>query len=312
MTRLWRITRWTLALAALLAAFTLPALAQDDDAADDADEAAPHPILEPAQTPLVMAHQGGDGLRPGNTMAAFEHAVELGVDVLEMDIHSTSDGVIVVIHDDTVDRTTNGEGRVQDFTFEDLQALDAGYDWPTLAEAQDIEGYPFRGQGITIPALEEVLAAFPDMPMNIEIKQREPSIVIPLCELLNEYDMQDQVLIASFHPETVEEFREDCPDIPTSGYEDEILRFFLMTSSGRGDDYETTATAFQVPEYQGNLQVITPEFVASAASIGVQVHVWTPNTADDLQRMIDAEVDGIITDYPDVLLDLLDRSAEAE
>lgn len=259
---------------------------------------------------LVMAHGGGQGLRPDNTMSAFEHAVEIGVDVLEMDIHSTSDGVMVVIHDDTIDRTTDGSGFIQDFTFEEIQAFDAGYYWTPEGHIQDADEYPFRGQGITIPALEELFQAFPDMRMNIEIKQQEPSIVEPFCEMLREYEMTDKVLMASFHGDVIEDFRETCPEVLTSGYEEEILRFYLLTQTGRGDEYEATAAAFQVPEFQGNLQVITPEFVAAAEAVGVDVHVWTINEVEDLERMIAAGVHGIITDYPDVLMELLGRETE--
>lgn len=265
-----------------------------------------HPFFEHDGI-LVMAHQGGDGLRPGNTLAAFRHAAELGADVLEMDIHSTSDGVLVVIHDDTVDRTTDGSGRVQDFTFVQLQELDAGYHWPTLSEGQDSEGHPYRGQGIAIPALEEVFQEFPDYRMNIEIKQREPSIVQALCDLIAEYDMQEQVLVASFHPETITEFREACPEIPTSGVEPEIRLFFGLNTVGLYALYQPTAYAFQVPEYSGGLHVVTENFVRGAQAHNVQVHPWTLNTREDMQRMIDLGVDGIITDYPDVLLELLGR-----
>lgn len=251
---------------------------------------------------LVMAHRGGMALRPENTMAAFEHAVEIGVDVLEIDVYATSDDVIVTIHDSTVDRTTDGEGAVLDFTFEELQALDAGHNF------EDENGeFPYRGQGVTIPALEEIFQAFPDMLMNIEIKQREPSIVEDFCDLLNEYDMGDNVLIASFHEETIVEFRETCPGIPTSSVESEIQRFVLANALGNTDNYEPVSSAFQVPEFFGDLHVVTEEFVTGAQSLGIDVHVWTVNEEEQMQRMIDLGVDGIITDYPNVLLELLGR-----
>ena len=104
------------------------------------------------QRPLVMAHQGGKGLRPENTLSAFEHAVALGVDVLEMDIHTTADGAPVVMHDETVDDTTDGTGPLLSFTSAELKELDAGYDWTP----DDGQTFPYRGQGITVPTLEEV------------------------------------------------------------------------------------------------------------------------------------------------------------
>jgi len=269
-----------------------------------------HPFFARGEddTILVIAHQGGDGLRPSNTMAAFDHAMELGVDVLEMDIHSTADGVLVTIHDDTVDRTTDGTGRVQDFTFEELQELDAAYNWPTLPEAQEqIEGTPYRGEGITIPALEEIFQAYPEMRMNIEIKQQEPSIVEPFCDMLREYEMTDQVLVASFHAETINEFRETCPEVPTSGVEGEITVFFALNTIAIDGAYLPSAYAFQVPEYSGDLHVVTADFVRGAAEHNIEVHPWTINTREDLERILETGVQGIITDYPDILLEILGR-----
>ncbi len=253
---------------------------------------------------LVIAHRGGAGLRPENTLAAFQHAVELGVDVLEMDIHSTSDGVLVTIHDATVDRTTNGTGQVQDLTFTALQELDAGYSW-TVDDAQ--ADHPYRGQGITIPALEEIFQTFPSIPMNIEIKQLEPSIAQPFCDLIRQYEMVDQVLVASFHPQALNEFREACPEVATSGVENDIRVFYILNTIKLGAVYQPVAHAFQVPEYSGGLHVVTPGFVSGAHRHNVEVHVWTVNEVEQMERMIEAGVDGIITNYPDRLLELVGR-----
>jgi glycerophosphoryl diester phosphodiesterase len=265
-----------------------------------------HPFFSD-QGVLVIAHQGGDGLRPSNTMASFQNAVDLGVDVLEMDIHSTSDNVLVTIHDATVDRTTDGTGRVHDFTFAELQQLDAGYDWPTLEEEADNTDRPFRGQRIVIPALEEVFQTFPDMRMNIEIKQQEPSIAAPFCALLREYGMTDQVLVASFSQTAITEFRQACTEVPTSAVESEVRLFFVLNTIGLSAAYQPTIFAFQVPEYSAGLQVVTHSFVRNAQQHNIHVHPWTINDTESMQRMIDAGVNGIITDYPDLLLELLGR-----
>jgi glycerophosphoryl diester phosphodiesterase len=252
---------------------------------------------------MVIAHQGGEELRPSNTMVAFEHAVALGVDVLEMDIHASQDGVLVVMHDDTVDRTTDGNGRLQDLTLAQIKQLDAGYYWTD----DDGQSYPYRGQGITVPTLEELFIAFPDMRMNIEIKQKSPSIVQPLCDLLRQYNMPDKVLIPSFHPETMTEFRDKCPGVATSMTEPEIRRFFALNTVFLGSLFGPPGEAFQVPEYSGDLHVVTPRFVRGAHGQNVAVHVWTVDDPADMQRLIDAGVDGIITDRPDLLLELLGR-----
>lgn len=266
-----------------------------------------HPFFAQDEV-MVIAHQGGNLLRPDNTMMAFAHAVELGVDVLEMDIHSTADGEIVVIHDDTVDRTTNGNGRVNDLTLAEIQTLDAAYNW----RVDDGQTYPYRGQGVVIPTLESVFQAFPDMPMNVEIKQERPSLAQPFCDLLREYDKTEQVLAASFHRRAIEEFRAACPDVATSMVEDEIRTFFTLQLFFLGGLFRPPAEAFQVPEYYtlpvvGEVQVITPRFVRQAQRQNINVHVWTVNEREEMERILATGVDGIITDRPDILLDVLGR-----
>lgn len=252
----------------------------------------------------VVAHQGGNHLRPDNTMLAFEHAVELGVDALEMDVHSTADGVLVVIHDETVDRTTNGSGAVKDMTFAELRELDAAYNWP---HHENSDEHPYRGRGIRIPSLEEVLRRFPDMPMTIEIKQADPPVVDRFGELLQRYDREQNTIVASFHPQVMREFRARFPAFATSGVEPEIRTFYAMKTVFAGWLYPPPMEAFQVPETSGNLRVITPRFVQAAHRRGLNVQVWTVNDADSMRRVLAAGADGIITDRPDLLLEVLGR-----
>jgi glycerophosphoryl diester phosphodiesterase len=263
----------------------------------------PHPAIE-NHAWQVIAHQGGNQLRPGDTMPAFTHAVELGVDALEMDVHATSDGVLVVIHDETVDRTTEGSGLVKEMTLVELQALDAGYDWPLYEEADE---HPYRGIGVQVPTLEQVLQAFPDMPMVIEIKQSEPSIVEPFGRMLEQYDRAENTIVASFDPDVMEEFRNRFPQFATSGVEPEILRFFILNKLFLGRTFRPRMEAFQVPERQGSLTVIRPRFVRVAQSRGIAVQVWTVNEIEDMERVLSRGVDGIMTDRPDRLLQILGR-----
>lgn len=264
-----------------------------------------HPFLADTPDVLVMAHQGGEHIRPDNTMAAFEYAYELGVDVLEMDIHSTADGHLVVIHDDTVDRTTDGTGAVNSFTLAEIQQLDAAYRWPHHVE--NPTEFPYRGQGITIPTLAEVFAAFPGMLINVEIKQVEPPILEPLCDLIKEYGKEDEVLVVSFDDNTTVAFREACPGIATGATAGETRLFFGLNTAFLGAIYRPRMEAFQVPEYSGGIHVVTERFVAGAHRQNVDVHVWTVDDRDDMARFIEMGVDGIITNEPDVLLELLGR-----
>ncbi len=260
-----------------------------------------HPFFE-GDSVMVMAHQGGKGLWPENTLYAFERAVEMGVDVLEMDIHSTADGVLVVMHDDTVDDTTDAVGKIHDFTLEELKNLDAGYLW-----TEDENTYPFRGQGISVPALEEVFTAFPGALMNVEIKQKEPSIASALCEMIQSYGREELTLVASFDAATIKSFREECPDVATSVSESEGRLFYVLSRLFLTEAYSPPAESLQVPEYSGGLHVLTERSMNSAASRNMDVHVWTVNDEEDMRRMIDLGVDGIITDYPDKLLQILER-----
>ena len=283
-------------LAALAAVYAIAALC--------AQPAAEYPFFAQfEQRPLVMAHRGGRALWPENTLYAFERSAELGVDVLEMDIHTTADGVPVVMHDDTVDRTTNGSGPIHSFTLQELKGLDAGYDW----SSDDGQTFPYRGQGITVPTLEEVVTAFPDVPMNIEIKQEEPSMVASFCQSIRDHDLADQVLVASFHEETMDEFRATCPEVATSTGTSETVVLFALSRLFLEGTYGAPAEAAQVPEYRSGLHVLAPRFIDAAHNRKLEVHAWTINEEDDMQHMISLGVDGIITDYPDRLLTLLNR-----
>lgn len=176
--------------------------------------------------PLNMAHQGGAGLAPSNTIVAFRNALKVGADGLELDVHATKDGEVVVTHDDTVDRTTDGTGAVKDFTLAELKKLDAGYRFTP----DNGQTYPYRGQGITIPTLREVLAEFPDQRINIEIKQSEPPIESKVLEVIDEMGMRDMVLVVSFDDAVMKWFREMAGDIAVGATENEIRTFVIYST----------------------------------------------------------------------------------
>jgi len=269
----------------------------------------PAPVIEQfrGQGIIVLAHQGGDGERPSNTLVAFSHAVELGAHMLEMDVHTTADGEIVIIHDDTVDRTTDGTGRVNDLTLADIQALDAAYDWPTLSEHPDTGRgiHPYRGQGITIPALREVLEAFPDKPMMIEIKQETPPMGQALCDMLREYERTDNTIVASFSTVAMDDFRAVCPEVATSGVQQEVTAYFALNMVGLSAAWQPTTHSFSVPQSFSGLEVLTESFVANTRQHNVVVYPWTINSEEEMRRMIALGVDGFITDYPTLALELV-------
>ena len=260
------------------------------------------PFSEETQhRPLVMAHRGGAGLWPENTLHSFERAVDLGVDVLETEIHSTADNILVLMHDNTVDRTTNGSGPISAFTLEELQTLDAGYNW----SADGGQTFPFRGSGITVPTLEELFTALPTVHINIDIKQEKPSLLGSLCETIRTFDMVDRVMVASFSSKVLKAFRRVCPEVATSAGTGEVALFYGMNLVFLGGVYRSAFQAFQIPEYSSGLRVLTKRFVKTAHSLNLPVHVWTINETADMQRLLDLGVDGIVTDYPDRLISLL-------
>jgi glycerophosphoryl diester phosphodiesterase len=253
--------------------------------------------------PLVIAHQGGDEIWPGNTMFAFQNAVDLGVDVLEMDLHITKDGALVLMHDETVDRTTNGTGEIEAMALAELEELDAGYDW----SMDDGATFPFRGQGIIVPILEDVFAEFPHMRMTIELKKTNASMAQPFCNLIRQYGMEDKVLVASFHDERIQEFRKECPEVATSSARQETTAFVLMTKAFLGGFFTPHFYSLQVPQESGGITVMTPSFVKAAHARNLAVEPWTINDEETMRKLIEWGVDGIITDRPDLMLEVLGR-----
>jgi glycerophosphoryl diester phosphodiesterase len=266
---------------------------------------APHPFNAWAaqqKQPLVFAHQGGEGIRPSNTMVAFDHTVALGADVLDADMHITKDGVLVLMHDETVDRTTNGKGYIRDMTFAEIQQLDAAYRFSTDGG----QTFPYRGQGITVPALEELFKKYPSMRFGIEIKQTPPEVAVPFCALIRQYNMQEKVLVSSFRKANMDAFRRECPEVATSAVEDEVRMLFFAHLVGLHGLVTPAYQSLQIPERGGGFQLLTPQFIAAAHSRGLQVQPWTINDEADLRRILALGVDGINTDYPDRLLGMRD------
>jgi glycerophosphoryl diester phosphodiesterase len=271
-----------------------------------ADPIPDHPVFNNfTNTPLVIGHADdtGSGLWPGNTMPYLEGIAEIGVDMLEMDINMTKDGRIILMHDTTVDRTTNGSGAIPDLTLAEIQALEVGVNW-----SQDNgQTYPYRSQQLQVPTIDHVFERFPNYPMVIEIKQEEPSMVAPFCALIREYGMEEKVIVASFSDEVIKAFRRVCPTVATSPAGDEVRNYVLLNFAFLSDILTPNYQAFQVPVESGGITVITPRFITAAHKRNLQVQVWTINDPAEMQRLIDLNVDGIMTDRPDILLELLGR-----
>jgi glycerophosphoryl diester phosphodiesterase len=262
----------------------------------------PHPFFKKAG-PWAIAHRGGRGLWPENTLVAFENAEKLGVDVLEMDLRVTSDGVIVVIHDRRVDRTTDGTGRVDSMTFADLRKLDAGYRFSEGPEG----GFPYRGKGIVIPTFDEVLARFPAGQLNVEMKDIEPAQAVRLCTAIQGNNAVERVLVASAGHEAMSAFRDACPSVATSVTAREGFLLYALYRLRISSLYRGPATAVQMPDRLGRGPMVEPGLIHLAAEINMPVQVWTVNQETEMKRLIELGVHGIMTDFPDRLLRVLNR-----
>jgi len=257
---------------------------------------------------LNIAHGGGLLIRPAHTLLAYDQALEDGADMLELDIHETSDGVIVVMHDETVDRTTSCTGLIKEMTFAELRECDAGYNFTK----DDGKTYPYRGMGLVVPSLEEVLDKYPDTAVNIEIKQREPSIVGKLVDLVRRYEFEDKMVGASFSDEVLAELRAAAPEIATSLGQDESLDYWLKSNAEIDPDYVPPGEFLQLPvEYElgGNtVQVLHPGFVPRVEELDMYLHIWTVNDEDEMRWLIEVQgVHGIMTDDPPLLTRVIEE-----
>lgn len=253
------------------------------------------PIL--ARAPLLIAHRGGAGLAPENTLAAFQPAIERwAADMIELDVRATADGHCVVIHDPTVDRTTDGTGAVADMSLAQLRELDAGSRF-TAADGSS----PFRGRGVTIPTIEEVLEALPVTPLTIEVKTGRAQR--PLFEAVERFGARDRVIGAGMHERDRDMF--GAYGGPISASMKQVTTFYRFHSLHLARFWRLDADVVQIPEFHGASRVVTQRLIRDLHAQGVAVHVWTVNFESDMQRLLDWAVDGIISDRPDVLCRVL-------
>jgi glycerophosphoryl diester phosphodiesterase len=244
---------------------------------------------------LVYAHRGGAALRPENTIEAFDHGLRLGADGLELDVHLTRDGQIVVIHDDTLERTTDGRGAIVARTAEDLARVDAGY---RFTNGNPEDPWPFRGRGVRVPTLRDVLARYRDVPIIIELKQNVPELAHRTIDLVRLADALDRVALGSFWGAVLRAARAYEPAVRTGASSNEtrwaLYRSWVGLPLGRPRYRE-----FQVPERSGHTTVVSPQFVRHAHRAGLPVKVWTVDDPADMRRLLAWGADAIITDRPD-------------
>ncbi len=250
------------------------------------------------RSPIAIAHRGGAAVWPENTLRSFRGAIELGFRYIETDLHVTRDGLIVCFHDPTLSRTTDGAGRLKDLSFAELRTLDAGYRFTRDGGAT----HPFRGQGDVVPTLEEALALHPELMLNVEMKQRQPAMEEHLWREIERLDAFDRLLVAAEHDPLVHRFR-DLRDrwMPTSPGIRGVLRFLSSQKLGWDRFEHYPFAVLQVPPSYRGLTVVDRRFVEAAHAQGIHVHCWTIDAPEEMHRLLDMGVDGLMTDRPGVL-----------
>jgi glycerophosphoryl diester phosphodiesterase len=226
----------------------------------------------------------------------------VGAGVLELDVHTTADGTVVVIHDETVDRTTDGSGAIREMTLAEVKRLDAGYRFTPDGGRT----YPYRGEGVRIPTMEEVYREFTDVPINVEIKGKRPGIEKALWRIIEGAGAEERTLVVSEDSGTIRRFREASGRrVATASSSVELIFFWLLSRLRLSGLSKPSYQALQGPETYKGLRIVTSELIRRAHERGLRVDVWTIDYEPDMRRLLGFGVDGIMTDRPDILTRVL-------
>jgi glycerophosphoryl diester phosphodiesterase len=252
------------------------------------------PAVFQSDRPLIFAHRGGARLAPENTMPALDNGIALGADGLEIDVQLSADGIPVVIHDTTLDRTTDRTGPVAALTAAELAHVDAGFRFERDGT------HPFRNQGVGVPLLDDVLARHATTRVIIEMKGGQPALARAVAASIRKAAAIGRSCVGSFYQGSVDAIRAEHPDVVTSASQREA-RWTLHRSWLRWPWLsDQPYVAFQVPEHAGRMRVVSPAFVRQVHKQGHVLQVWVVNERDDIRRLLDWGVDGIISDRPDI------------
>ena len=249
--------------------------------------------------PLVFAHRGGCALGPENTLAAFDLGLRARADGLEMDVHLSADGLVVVHHDETLDRTTSASGPLAAMTANELARVDAGCRFAAG------ETYPFRNQGVGIPSLTDVLRRYPDTRIIIEMKVDSSAMGEAVAQVVRQARAAERVCAAGYGARSAAAARTALPEMACSASYAEV-QSAVYRSWARWPPRGVRHGGYQVPERLGRLTIVSPRFIRHAHEAGLKVHVWTVDEEQDIRRLLEWGVDGLITNRPDVAASLRD------
>jgi len=252
--------------------------------------------------PVVLAHRG-DSLRfPENTMPAFKSAVEMKVDVIETDVHLSKDGKVVIWHEETLERISGDRRKITQLTWNEIQQIDAG----ALFSPDKGKTFPFKEKGITPVLLKTILNEFPNTKFNIDLKDNNLLLAEKYGQLLIELKCENRVVTASFNNKVLKHFRKLIPNATTSCTSIEVIKLLLLYKSGfLNIPFKYKNRILQVPEYQGKIKVLSKGFIKFLHKRGFKVHIWTINDKSEMKRLLKMGVDGIFTDNPLLLLDVV-------
>ena len=232
---------------------------------------------------LAFAHRGGTGAWPENTMRAFGHAVEIGYKYIETDVHLTSDGIVIAFHDSKLDRVTDSTGSISDLKWDQIEEARVGGTDP-------------------IPLFEELLEEFPLVKINIDPKHDE--VVEPLADLLIKHNALDRVCVGSFSDRRIERIQKLLGGKACTSAGPKGVAKFRVSNFGIGKP-KFSFDCLQVPVRQSGIPLVDQRFVDNAHKNGLQVHVWTIDDPSEIKELLDLQVDGIMTDKPDLLKEIL-------
>jgi glycerophosphoryl diester phosphodiesterase len=249
--------------------------------------------------PRAIAHRGSAATCPENTLASFQAAYEIGARYFELDVHMTRDGAVVVSHDEDLARTCGRPSLIKQLNLAELEAYDPGHGF-----AAPDGSFPFRGKGLAVPTLARVLEQFSEVRFIVEVKQTEPSLVRPLLAVIDAAEMRRRVLIASEYQAPLDEVRATAPDIPTNLSAREV-GLFVQALPVRMEGYQPPGDAIQIPVDYESFRLVTPESVAAAHQLGMEMHVWTVNDENEMRELLALGVDGLLSDYPARLLEVI-------
>lgn len=258
--------------------------------------------------PIVLAHRGGSLLAPEHTMPAFEKAQSLGVDGFEIDIRLTKDEEIVVFHDETIDRTSDGSGFIKDYTLEELKSFNYGYHFV------DLDGIaPYKDEKIDIVTLRELFEIFPNTYINIDIKDHPESYegsLMPskLWRLIEEFEAENQVVVTSFYSEQVDRFNLYAQNqVALGAGENDVRKAFTSFTSQFGHLYHPKVDVFQIPPKHGVALLDSPRFIAFLEKLNIPVHYWIIDDEETIKRLVANGAKGIVTDRPDIAISVLEK-----